>query len=136
MSLSERIWACHSLLHLMGDEEHRTWLVRARLVARVAPLLVDQQLSVREAAANLLRYNYSMFCLPYNIREVGVFFLCVCFSVYFWTQVFSANKRTTFVIPALDFCLLGVWSLHYIAITTHVCKTRPSCAVWDYFTAV
>lgn len=56
MSSSERQWACHSLLHLMEDGESREKLVRGEAVRKVAPLLMDQDLPVREAAASLLRF--------------------------------------------------------------------------------
>ena len=54
-SFSERQWACHSMLHLMRERENREQLVRGGVVGKVAPLLVDQHLPVREAAASLLR---------------------------------------------------------------------------------
>ncbi len=54
-SFSERQWACHSLLHLMEEKDDRERLMREGVVGKVAPLLMDQELPVREAAASLLR---------------------------------------------------------------------------------
>ena len=55
-SASERQWACHSLWHLMEDAgSSRVRLLRSGVVVKkVAPLLLDKELSVREAAVSLL----------------------------------------------------------------------------------
>ena len=62
-SFSERQWACHSLLHLMAEKGNRERLVKGGVVEKVAPLLMDQQLPVREAAASLLRLDTKCFRL-------------------------------------------------------------------------
>ena len=54
--MSERQWACHSLLHLFEENGTREKLVQCGAVKKVAPLLMDQVLPVREAAVSLLRY--------------------------------------------------------------------------------
>ena len=56
-SESERQWACHSLVHLTKERVNRDKLVRCGVVKKVTPLLMDQSLPVREAAAGLLRYE-------------------------------------------------------------------------------
>ena len=52
---SDRELACRSLSHLVFDPPSVEQLLGLRLVRRVAPLLVDQTPSVREAAAGALR---------------------------------------------------------------------------------
>ena len=55
-SASERQWACHSLWHLMEDAgSSRERLLRSGVVVnKAAPLLMDKELSVREAAMSLV----------------------------------------------------------------------------------
>ncbi len=55
--VTERKWACNSLSHLLGDTTQRTRLIEGRVVRRLAPLLLDQVMEIREAAAGALRWG-------------------------------------------------------------------------------
>ncbi len=57
---AERKWACQSLSHLLLDHTHRTELMKGRVVRKLTPLLLDEVLEIREAAAGALRYNTSL----------------------------------------------------------------------------
>ena len=66
-SSEEREWACRSLSHLIQEEGTLKQLMRARLVRKTTPLLLDQVLTVRESAAGLLRLSpqsvkFVLFC--------------------------------------------------------------------------
>jgi hypothetical protein len=51
----EREWACRSLSHLVEDEKSLKKLMQDRLVRKSSRLLLDPVITVRVAAAGMLR---------------------------------------------------------------------------------
>ncbi len=89
--VTERKWACTSLSHLLGDTTQRTRLIEGRVVRRLAPLLLDEVMEIREAAAGALRWSlyiyicvrgmWSVVDLYTPLRPITTCELMTCFRV-------------------------------------------------------
>ncbi len=62
--VTERKWACTSLSHLLLDCAQRTELIQGRVVRRLTPLLLDEVMEIREAAAGALRWSLCILYMP------------------------------------------------------------------------
>ena len=79
---NDRAMSCRAISHLVFESPSVELLMSQRLVKKVAPLLVDMTMAVREAAAGALRYGgdtkiikcdiFAFLILPLQYRNLSV----------------------------------------------------------------